>query len=161
MRLSRAPSCCRLRATVCVYQMYVASRIAMSPATTNSGVPRRMVGLPEAIGAELRAKDVGDGHRAISILIMLEKAGDRSRKRESRPVERVHEARLLSLGGAEPDVGAAGLIVREVAARRHFQPGAHSRGPGLEVVSHGRTEPGVASRKQLTRHAETVLEQLG
>src|SRR5688572_16419880 len=59
---------------------------------------------------------------AVGLLVVLQQTRDGTRKRQPRPVERMHEARLLALGRAKADVRAARLKVREVAARRDFEP---------------------------------------
>ena len=56
------------------------------------------------------ASTSGTVTRAVGVLVMLEDAGDRARKREPRSVERVNEARLLTLApaGSECSRGAPG-----------------------------------------------------
>ncbi len=97
------------------------------------------------------------------VLVVLEQAGDRARKRQPRSVERVHEPRLLALRRPIANVRAPRLEVGEVAARRHLEPRADARRPRLEIVRHRRAEAGVARREQLAaiRQPESLEHRLG
>src|SRR5215831_8011310 len=109
--------------TRCVYQTYDPSRTRNSVATSISDLLRRIVGgagrSADFVDAEIRAQRRRNVDRPVGVLVMLQQAGDGTRKGEPRSVQRVDESRLLALGRAIADVGAACLKVGERAARRH------------------------------------------
>ena len=73
------------------------------------------------LAAHVRPQDFGDRHRPVFVQVLLQKRDHEARQRHAGAVERVDELRL-AVGVFEPAVQAAGLVVREAAARADFQP---------------------------------------
>src|SRR6185503_18052812 len=148
MRLDRSASMRRSATTRRVYQTIDASKSAMSAAKISSGLPRRMRSA-DPVRPQVGLQRFGDGHGTVRVLVVLQEAGDHPRERETRAVQRMHKARLLALGGAEANVRAPRLKVREVAARRHLEPSARAGRPRFEIVRLRGREARVTRGEQL------------
>src|SRR6185369_11976043 len=102
--------------------------------------------LPAHVGPQ----HLGDGHRAILVLVVLQHRDQGAADGEARAVERVHEARsplstIWALAGPEARVHAARLVVAAVGAARDLAIAALARQPDLDVVGLARGRAHVAT----------------
>src|SRR5205807_1851225 len=101
-------------------------------------------------GPQLRfASHVGDerlrdAHAPVTLLEVLHDGDDRPRARHRGAVERVHELHGPAVSPAEPDIEAARLKVRAVAARLGLPVAPPPGHPRLDVVLARRGIPEVA-----------------
>src|SRR5256886_16870860 len=122
-------------------------------ATTAPGPARRSAPLPatggsEAVGPGVQSERRRKGDGAVRLSVGLEQRGDGPGQRHTGSVQRVDQLRFAPGAWPATDVGAARLEIAERARARALQPGAHARGPYLEVVRLRAREAQVSRREQ-------------
>src|SRR5262249_38311504 len=102
------------------------------PSSDGAQSSRGLFDLGEA--AHVGAQHLGNDHRAVRLLVVLEHGDERASDREAGAVERVHEARVLAALRLVAGIHAPRLEVAAHRARRNLAVSVLARQPHLDVV---------------------------
>src|SRR5205807_2961789 len=113
--------------------------------------------------AHVGTQRLGDRHRAIFVLVVLEHRDQGAADGEARAVQGVHEARSFTFLGPIARAHAAGLVVAAVRAARDLAIGVLSRQPDfyVESLARGRTNVAAAQHDGAEWQAEPLQDLLG